>query len=68
MGKEAKSIALYNLRTSLSEKENLIKQHPEIAEQLEEKLSSIILNGRSTDGPKLPNDGPAIWDELYWMK
>jgi len=33
MGKEAKSKALYNLKASLSEKENLIKQYPEIAEQ-----------------------------------
>lgn len=68
MGKEAKSKALYNLGSSLAEKENLINKHPEIAEQLEAKLNAIILNGRSTDGPKLSNEGPEIWDELYWLK
>ncbi len=68
MGKEAKSKALYNLKSSLSEKENLLKQYPEIAEQMEEKLTTIILNGRSTDGSKLSNEGPEVWNELYWLE
>lgn len=68
MGKEEASKALYNLDESLSERENLIKKYPEIAERLQQQLSSIILNGRSTTGPALKNDEPTHWEQLYWIE
>jgi hypothetical protein len=43
-------------------------QYPEVAEQLEQKISRLIVNGRSTPGPKQKNDGPDWWPRLYWMK
>ncbi|WP_262894900.1 hypothetical protein [Snuella sedimenti] len=35
---------------------------------LSKALNDIILNGRSTDGKKLDNQGDKIWKELFWLK
>ena len=59
---------LYNLETDLPEKVNLLAQHTEVAEQLEQKLSRLIIDGRSTPGSKQKNDGPEWWPQLYWME
>ena len=62
--------SLYQLSSDPSEKKNLYdtKEFKAIKEQLENKLSEIILNGRSTPGDNLKNDGPEIWNNLFWLK
>ena len=47
---------LYNLTDDPGEQNNLYTQKPEIAEKLLNLLKESINNGRSTKGPKQPND------------
>ena len=65
---QKKRLALYNLANDISEKTNLYEQKPEIVERLMKELTEIILNGRSTPGPKQKNDGEQNWKQLYWLK
>ena len=59
---------LYDLENDISEKVNVIDQHPSIAEFLRKLLLSQIENGRSTPGPKQKNDGVDVWNAVAWMK
>lgn len=61
------SFELYDLATDPGETQNLYFEHPEIVEQLQQKITDIITNGRSTPGE--PQDFiKANWDQLTWMK
>ena len=61
---------LFNLKEDIREKNNLygMAEYEEIEKDLTADITSIISNGRSTEGKKLKNEGPKVWDALYWMK
>lgn len=61
---------LYNLAEDPSEKNNLFydEAYAEKKAELTTTLNATILNGRSTPGKTLTNDGPKIWKELFWLK
>lgn len=46
---------LYNLATDLSEKQNVLAEHPDIAERLSKLMQRYINNGRSTAGEPQTN-------------
>lgn len=59
--KEAKeqhlpAIQLYNLKTDISEKNNVAKNHPALVKELLELLKTTVENGRSSKGIKQKND------------
>ena len=60
---------LYNLKEDIGETTNLYGQakYIEIQKDLMKEITSIIKNGRSTEGKKLKNEGPKVWKALYWM-
>tara|TARA_R110001592_G_scaffold757_1_gene4056 strand:- start:3963 stop:5540 length:1578 start_codon:yes stop_codon:yes gene_type:complete len=57
---------LYNLDTDPGETANLYFEHPEIVEKLKKKITSIIQNGRSTEGEPQPFV-KKNWKQLTWM-
>ncbi len=58
---------LFNLREDPGEKNNLVFQYPQRAEELKALLTKYVNEGRSTPGDPQKNDGPAHWAELDWM-
>jgi arylsulfatase A-like enzyme len=60
-------IQLYNLKEDPSETENLQETHPEKVEELKALLTKYIEDGRSTPGAVQLNDGPQVWEQLWWM-
>ena len=60
--------ALYNLKDDPEEKHNLVSEYPEKVRELTRLLTKIVKEGRSTPGKLQKNDGPEIWEQLYWMK
>jgi len=60
-------VQLYNLDSDIGEENNQNEAHPEIVEQMREELSTIVSQGRSTQGEKQINDGPKKWKQLSWM-
>ncbi len=61
-GKEP--LQLYNMKTDVEEKNNVVKDHPEIAKELLAQLNKEINDGRSTPGAKQKNDGKGDWPQL----
>ena len=61
---------LYNLEQDVSEKKNLYRnpEYQHVITDLMNEITQLITQGRSTKGEKLMNEGPQIWDELYWLK
>lgn len=57
---------LYNLAADPAEQKNVIKDAPEIAEQLEKQITDIICNGRTTPGTPQSND-TGWWKDLVWI-
>ncbi len=53
-------VQLYDLSTDLGETKNVEAGHREIVERLTKLLDQTIANGRSTPGPKQPNDVPIL--------
>ena len=60
-GPGVNSPQLYDFSTDPSETNNLATTHPEIVAELTSKLEKIINDGRSTAGPKQPNDQIVKW-------
>lgn len=58
---------LYDLHADIGEKVNVIEEHPDVAQHLEELLTQYVLRGRSTPGANQKNDGPEWWPQLNWM-
>ncbi len=58
---------LYNLAEDPGERQNLFGQHAEIEKRLEEKITLIVQNGRTTPGQPQSNDVP-WWSDLTWIK
>lgn len=59
---------LYDLSKDISERTNVINEHPEIAKYLRHILAEYVKNGRSTPGEKQKNDGVEIWDAVKWLE
>jgi arylsulfatase A len=57
---------LYDLSSDPGESNNVITEHPDIAKRLEQALSRIVVNGRSTPGDPVSND-TGYWNDLFWM-
>ena len=67
MGKQkSQNRELYNLLNDPEEMVNVIESHQDIADTLEKQLTSIVITGRTTEGPPTPNDTP-YWRDLHWM-
>lgn len=49
-------LQLFDLEADPAETTNLIERHPEVAEELLERLDEEVRRGRSTPGPQLTND------------
>ncbi len=60
-------IQLYDLERDVGETTNVQADHPEIVADLREMLTQFILNGRSTPGEPLENDGTQYWEQLSWI-
>ncbi|MBC9889929.1 MAG: sulfatase-like hydrolase/transferase [Opitutae bacterium] len=58
---------LYNLDQDPGERNNLVSQYPERAEELKALLTKYVKEGRSAPGAPQENEGPAHWPELEWM-
>jgi arylsulfatase A len=58
---------LYDLREDPSEKKDLAKAQPQLVKRLTQHISTIVRNGRSTEGLAQANDTPA-WPDLAWMQ
>lgn len=57
-GDQSQPLQLYYLAEDLGETRNLAASQPEKLAQMAELLEKLISNGRSTVGPKQPNDVP----------
>ncbi|MEQ9411430.1 MAG: arylsulfatase [Fuerstiella sp.] len=57
---------LYDLATDPGETQNVVDQHPELVRTLQESLTNIVKNGRTTPGPAQAND-TGWWDDLTWI-
>ncbi|BCX48011.1 arylsulfatase [Haloferula helveola] len=55
-GGAKKGVQLYNLAEDLGEKNNLADQEPARVSEMRIAFEAIISNGRSTPGPRQPND------------
>lgn len=62
----ANRIELYDLKADPREEDNLAKQYPERVRRLKARLTDIVLNGRTTEGARQPND-TGYWDHLTWI-
>ncbi|MCG1037444.1 sulfatase-like hydrolase/transferase [Polaribacter sargassicola] len=57
---------LYDLEKDPGETTNLYFKHPEVVQKLQEKITNIIKNGRSTEGEPQPFV-KENWEQLTWM-
>lgn len=49
-------IQLFDMQNDAAETANLVEKHPEIVKSLEEELTNLVANGRSTPGAAQKND------------
>ena len=63
---KANRIELYDLKTDLGEENNLAAKYPKRVEHLKNKLTEIVLNGRTIEGAVQRND-TGYWDHLTWI-
>ena len=61
-----KSAELYDLAADPGEKKNILEANPAVVDTLKRKMSEIVRNGRTTSGPRQPND-TGYWTDLTWM-
>ena len=57
---------LYDLAADPGETTDVIAKHPGIVATLQQKITGIVCNGRTTAGAPQPND-TAYWDDLSWI-
>jgi len=65
-GKDTTIPELYNLTDDPKESKNLAMEKPELVKELTEKISDIVLKGRTTAGKAQKND-TEYWTELTWI-
>jgi arylsulfatase A len=58
---------LYDLHEDSSEKKNLSKAQSQVVKRLTQRITTIVRNGRSTEGSAQANDTPP-WPDLAWMQ
>ena len=63
--KKAKT-ELYNLQADPSESTSVLAANPEVAQRLQQRITQIVLNGRTTPGEKQAND-TGHWSDLTWI-
>jgi len=59
-------IELYDLKSDPAEENNLAVKYPELVERFKNKLTDIVLNGRTTEGKVQKND-TGYWKDLTWI-
>ncbi|OON93222.1 MAG: arylsulfatase [Candidatus Epulonipiscioides saccharophilum] len=59
---------LYNLKDDISERKNLVNEHPEIFDAMKKELIKLVLNGRSTPGEPQHNHGEPIWETAKFLE
>ncbi|MCH6257470.1 arylsulfatase [Puniceicoccaceae bacterium K14] len=57
---------LYNVAEDRLEANDLAEKHPEMRKELEEKMTQIVVRGRTTPGEPQENDTD-YWPDLTWM-
>ena len=57
---------LYDLSTDPGEDNNVYDSHPDIASELQSRITEIVARGRTTIGNAQPND-TKYWNDLAWM-
>nr|WP_246114658.1 arylsulfatase [Rubripirellula tenax] len=57
---------LFDVRSDPAETKNVADQHPAKVQQLQEQITRIVANGRTTPGEVQPND-TGYWKSLSWM-
>jgi arylsulfatase A-like enzyme len=60
-------IQLYDLEADISERRNVVKDRPDVVEELQSLLTRYVKNGRSTPGAPQENTGPLHWPQLNWL-
>ena len=58
---------LYQLSLDPSEQKNVLLENPSIAQRLENKITEIVCQGRSTPGLRQSND-TGYWKDLNWIQ
>ena len=61
------SFELYDLASDLGETHDVASANPRVVERLRAAISVVVVQGRSTPGPAVGNDGPTWWPELTWI-
>ena len=56
---------LYDLSSDPGERNDVINSHPEIAARLQQKITEIVRNGRTSSGLPVAND-TGYWKDLAW--
>jgi arylsulfatase A-like enzyme len=51
---------LYDMRADVGERKNLLAEQPEVVDRLTKLLEKYVADGRSTPGPRQPNDVPVL--------
>lgn len=59
---------LFDLKSDISEQNNVIDQYPDLVKDLTETLENYIRKGRSTKGKERSNYKPTHWEQIKWMK
>ena len=59
-------LELYQLADDPGEAENVAATHPDVVARLTAEITAIVTRGRSTPGPRVPND-TVWWDDLTWI-
>ncbi|MDZ8119737.1 sulfatase family protein [Pontiella agarivorans] len=64
--RNAAPLQLIDMSIDAEENVNLAQKYPEVIESLKHDLASVIMNGRSTPGPRLPSDynSNKAWKQL----
>lgn len=58
---------LYQLSLDPGEQKNVLLENPSIAQRLENKITEIVCQGRSTPGLRQSND-TGYWNDLNWIQ
>ena len=57
---------LYDVAADPSESNNLADQHVDLVQSLTARLTQIVVDGRTSRGPRQPND-TGYWKDLAWL-
>ncbi|NIP98236.1 MAG: sulfatase-like hydrolase/transferase, partial [Akkermansiaceae bacterium] len=66
-GRKNEKRELYDLTGDPGEKNNVLRQHPELEKKLLDQLTRIVLEGATRSDTDATNDTPP-WSDLVWLK